>query len=129
LILATATGLISSLFNVASSQDVPFHQLQQLQCLHHGSNKAYLCSLLCSIPLFTTYVSFALLVDGKFLNNNIQVNFVLIPSEAGPELLLLKFCHQPIPSSQPFLGRPLWFFTLAILKRAAPFFFLQPGCF
>ena len=25
-----------------------------------------------------------------------------------PELLLLKFCHQPIPS-QPFLGHPLWF--------------------
>jgi len=36
--------LISSLFNVASSRDVPFHQPLQLQCLHHGSTKAYLCS-------------------------------------------------------------------------------------
>ena len=40
-------GLISSLLNVASSQDVPFHQPLQLQCSHHGSTKAYLCS-----PLF-----------------------------------------------------------------------------
>ena len=33
LIMAIATGLISSLYNVASTQDVPFLQLQQLQCL------------------------------------------------------------------------------------------------
>jgi len=37
--MAIATGLISSLFNVALSIDVPFCQLQQLQCLHHGSKK------------------------------------------------------------------------------------------
>jgi len=39
-------GLISSLFNVASSQDESFHQSHQLQiqCLHHGSTKPYLCS-------------------------------------------------------------------------------------
>jgi len=43
-ITAKAIGLISSLFNVASSRDVPFHQLLQLQCSHHGSTKAYLCS-------------------------------------------------------------------------------------
>ena len=35
--MAVATALISSLFNVSLSQDVPFPQLQQLQCLHHGS--------------------------------------------------------------------------------------------
>jgi len=29
--------LISSLIIIASSQDVPFHQPQQLQCLHHGA--------------------------------------------------------------------------------------------
>jgi len=34
-IMAIATALISSLFNVALSQDVPFCQLQQPQCLHH----------------------------------------------------------------------------------------------
>ena len=39
---AKAMGLISSLFNVASSWDVPFGQLLQLQCLHHGSPKAYI---------------------------------------------------------------------------------------
>jgi len=43
-IMAIATALISSLLNVASSQDVPFRQPQQLQCLHHGSNKTFLCS-------------------------------------------------------------------------------------
>ena len=46
--MAIATGLISSLLNVASSRVVPFRQLQQLQCLHHGSTKAHLCSLFLS---------------------------------------------------------------------------------
>ena len=45
-----ATGLISSLFNVALSGDVP----QQLQCLHHGFTKARLCSPLYSIPFSFT---------------------------------------------------------------------------
>ena len=43
-IMAIATGLIFSLFNVASSRDVPFRQPQQLQCSHHGFTKIYLCS-------------------------------------------------------------------------------------
>jgi len=48
-ITTKAMGLISSLFNVASSRDVPFCQPLQLQCSHHGSTKAYLCSpLICS---------------------------------------------------------------------------------
>ena len=34
---ARARDLISSLINIASSRDVPFHQPQQLQCLHHGA--------------------------------------------------------------------------------------------
>jgi len=34
---ARATDLISSLINAASSRDVPFHQPQELQCLHHGT--------------------------------------------------------------------------------------------
>ena len=33
-----AMGLISSLFNVALSGDVPFGQPLQLQCSHHGSS-------------------------------------------------------------------------------------------
>ena len=45
-ITAKAIGLISSLFNVASSGDVPFCQPLQLQCSYHGSTKAHLCSAL-----------------------------------------------------------------------------------
>ena len=33
---------------------MPFHQLQQLKCLHHGSTKAHTCSCLCSISFSTT---------------------------------------------------------------------------
>ena len=52
--MAKATGLISSLFNVALSRDMPFSQLQQLQCLHHGFTEAYLyCSPLSSIAFST----------------------------------------------------------------------------
>ena len=36
-ITAKATSLIFVLFDIALSQDVSFHQLQQLQCLHHCS--------------------------------------------------------------------------------------------
>jgi len=53
-ITAVATGLISSLFNIALSGDVPFRQPQQLQCFNHGSTKAYLCFPLHSIPFFLT---------------------------------------------------------------------------
>jgi len=38
-IMAITKGLISSLFNVASSGDVPFRQPQQLQRLHYGSTE------------------------------------------------------------------------------------------
>ena len=47
-------GLISSLFNVTLSWDMPFCQPHQLQCLHHDSTTAYLCSPLFSIPFSTT---------------------------------------------------------------------------
>jgi len=40
-IMDIATGLISSLFNVASSQDVHFCQPQQIQCSHHGFTKNF----------------------------------------------------------------------------------------
>ena len=33
---AGARDLISSLINIASARDVPFHQPKQLKCLHHG---------------------------------------------------------------------------------------------
>ena len=44
LIITITKASISSLFNVASSGDMPFHQPQQLQCLHHGSTKAHFFS-------------------------------------------------------------------------------------
>jgi len=52
-IMAKATGLISSLFNIPSSGAATFHPPQQLQCLHHGSTEAYLCFALSSIPFST----------------------------------------------------------------------------
>jgi len=63
---------------------------------------------------------------GLWQKFTIQVNFVLIPSEAGikthwPELLLLNFfCHRPTIAaiSWPPLGFHN-FFTLAILCRTA----------
>ena len=41
--MGKATGLIFSLFNVASSQDVPFHQPQYIQCTYHGLTFVLLC--------------------------------------------------------------------------------------
>ena len=42
--MAKARDLISSLIHVTSSRDVPFHQLQQPQCLHHGATFEPLCA-------------------------------------------------------------------------------------
>ena len=47
---ARARDLISSLINIALSWDVPFHQLQQLQCLHHGATFVPLCVHILSSP-------------------------------------------------------------------------------
>jgi len=59
LIMAIATGLISSLFNVASFRDVPFHQPQQLQQLQWFYQK---------LPLFSFVLhSFLLLREGDDL--------------------------------------------------------------
>ena len=44
--MARDRDLISSLINVTSSQDVPFHQPQLLQCLHHGVTFVPLWSLI-----------------------------------------------------------------------------------
>ena len=38
-----ATGLISSLFDVASSRDVPFYQLQYVQYTYNGLALVLLC--------------------------------------------------------------------------------------
>ena len=48
---ARARNLISSLINVALSQDVPFHQLQLLQCLHQGATFVSLWSPILSSQL------------------------------------------------------------------------------
>ena len=49
--MARAGDLISSLINVASSRDVPFHQPQQLKCLHHGATFVPLWSPILSSQL------------------------------------------------------------------------------
>jgi len=41
--MAKATGLIFSLFDVASAQEVPFAILLYIQCILHGLNTALLC--------------------------------------------------------------------------------------
>ena len=42
--IARPRNLTSSLINVTLSQDVPFHQPQQLQCLNHGATSVPLCA-------------------------------------------------------------------------------------
>jgi len=46
--MARAGDLISSLINVTLSRHVPFHQLQQLQWLHHGATFVLLWSSILS---------------------------------------------------------------------------------
>ena len=43
LIAAKATGLIFSLFNVASAREVPFGMPQYIQCILHGLTSVLLC--------------------------------------------------------------------------------------
>ena len=68
----------------------------------------------------------------SFINNNLGEFLVKLGwgNTNWPESLLLKLCHQPIPS-QPFLCCPLWFnnsFLTGFFKQGHTFF-LQPGCF
>jgi len=46
--MVKAKGLIFSLFNVASAQEVPFGILQYTQCILHGLTSVLLC-----VPLLT----------------------------------------------------------------------------
>ena len=68
----------------------------------------------------------------KILITIIQVILhCLIPASLGIStkftwIVVIKFCHPPIPS-QPFLGHPLSFFTLGILTGLH--LFLQLVCF
>ena len=84
-IMAKATGLISSLFNVASSQNVPFYRpQQQLQCLHHGSTKVNLCS-----PLSLHY---RVGDDLQYAHYGFSASLRYISAElAGALLTLFKF--------------------------------------
>jgi len=41
--MAKATGLIFSLFDITSAQEVPFAILLYIQCILHGLTKALLC--------------------------------------------------------------------------------------
>jgi len=67
-------------------------------------------------------------------NSNNSGQFVLLhpqlheeSAQNSPQLLLLKFCYQPIPS-QPFLGCPLisqLFFYTDHFKQGRTFFYSQ----
>ena len=54
--MARDRDLISSLINVALSRDVPFHQLQQLQCLHQGATFTPLWSPILSSQLHNVMI-------------------------------------------------------------------------
>ena len=82
-------GLTSSLFNVTSSRDVPFHQPQQLQCSHDGSTKVYCCSHLCS-PLLSPLLHrwwFAVVLLHGFMED-------LISAVIAEVFIMLSFCSQ-----------------------------------
>jgi len=60
----------------------------------------------------------------KNLLTTIQVNFVLIPSEAAirnTNLPVIKTFAINLYNHSHFLAAPTTFFTLSILNRAAPF--------
>ena len=58
LITTKVMGLVFALLDVALSQDVPFCQPHQLQCLYHWFTKAYLCSL--CVPFISPLLHYSL---------------------------------------------------------------------
>ena len=80
LIMAMTTGLISSLFNVALSGDAPFHQPQQLQCLHHGSTKVSFLS--------HTFLPYCVGDNLQYMHYGIGVRFKTSAVQAGVLFML-----------------------------------------
>ena len=79
--LAIAIGLIFSLFNVASPQDVPFRKQQQLQCLHHGSTRACLF-----FSVLHSFLRYCVGDNFQYVPNGFSANFAL-----AEVLLMLYF--------------------------------------
>ena len=87
---------------------MPYHQLLELQCLHHGSRKAYLCSPL-SPFLSPLLCKWRFAVSVLWLQCKTWVSAVL----AGTFLMLFLFellpspCPRPCPLSPHPWPRPL----------------------
>ena len=70
-------GLISSLFNVKSFQDVPFHQPQYVQYTYHGLAFVLLC-----VPVI-------------FADNAIRCHFVIVQCGFPVAVLAIVFIAGP----------------------------------
>ena len=131
LIMAIVTGLIFSLFNVALFWNVPFCQLQLLQCLHHGSTKAYLCSTLFCIPFSTCGMwviaigmvihstlklrfLFCLFNHAKRWNRNLKLN--VHKSSSLAILMHSTVLWIIIPITCSFIHNPIFWFLFYLFK-------------
>jgi len=114
-ITTRAMGSISSLFNIVSSRDVPFCQPLQLQYLHHGSTKAYLCS-----P-FSWFLS---PLPHRW-------RYVVAPLHGFVEDLVIVLIAEVFNSLSFYLKRSLKCFTTLKMKHNCPFAFslwlIDPG--
>ena len=86
----TYTYLLTSLINVASSRDVPFHQPQLLRCLHQVAT---------FVPLWSPILFFSLSwPDRYFLRNGaypLEIISAYSEKGSGPKLKPYSFCHVP----------------------------------
>ena len=101
---ARARDLISSLINVTLSQDVPFHQPQQLQCLHHGATFVPPCasSQPHKVTIFRRHVM-ASVRDIKITEDLVILRtYCLLCYE--PSLTLLKLRHYGFHVSRYCMG-------------------------
>ena len=92
-----AMGQISSLFNVEMPH---FHQLLQLQCLHHGSTKASLCSPFLSPPPWRWQFAFAASwLHGRLSNcvdcRSVQLGKLCFKHAAKLKTALETKCNDP----------------------------------
>ena len=89
LIMAKATGLIFSLFNIASARLVPFGIPQYVQCILHGLTSVLLCVPF--ILLTVKSVNLVVACDGFPLSQKSSVFFIvaiLISEELFEQFLI-----------------------------------------
>jgi len=106
-IMAISTGLLSLVINVPLSQDMPFCQLQQLQCFRHGSTKAYLCAPLHSIPFYLKVYGWQFSISSVW---------DLVNAKLAGDFLIL-FLLRMLPKSTE--NKALWY---TVIKRCTHYF-------